>query len=192
MSRRSPSRSAGAATGWPPARHWTRTLTRPASASSGRSRPPWTHHLPTDLPQETPPTHDTPPRWTLRDLPLSARVTIAAFLISVGVGYFSAIVQLHFQHAEPGSMLPTGKDAVRIFHGHTGPDPISAFERLLLEEENKSFNGSGQMVAAFTKRSEPSLKSEVKKRANPRRGGKKRPLDEVEKELRAERMAERD
>jgi hypothetical protein len=142
---------------------------------------------------ETHPMNDTPPpRWNLRDLPMSARVTIAAFLISVGVGYFSAIVQLHFQHAQPGSMLPTGDDAVRIFHGHVGADPISTFERLLTEEENKPFNGSGQMVAAFTKRSEPSLKAEVKKRSKPRRGVAAKPLAQIEKEVLAERMGERD
>ena len=41
------------------------------------------------------------PPWTLHKLPLAARMSLACFLISVGVGYFSALVQLHFQHAAP-------------------------------------------------------------------------------------------
>src|SRR5262249_22156653 len=136
--------------------------------------------------------NDTPPRWNLRDLPLSARVTIAAFLISVGIGYFSAIVQLHFQHAQPGSMFPSGDDAVRIFHGHEGPEPISSFVRLLEEEENKAFSGTGQMVSAFTKRSEPSMKSAARTRAKAVvRGQPKKPVEVIEKEMLAERMGER-
>ena len=48
----------------------------------------------------------TTSRPVLRDLPLAARLVIATFLLSVGIGYFSALVQLHFQHAKPGSLLP--------------------------------------------------------------------------------------
>ncbi len=86
-------------------------------------------------------------RWTLRDLPFAARLAIAGFLISVGVGYFSALVQLHFQHASNGEMMPTGKDAVRIFHGEPG---VTVLERLLLAPETEPFTGSGSMRAAFT------------------------------------------
>ena len=67
---------------------------------------------------------ETPPRVSLRDLPLAARLTLSAFLISTGIGYASALIQLHFQHAAPGTMLPSGKDAVRVYHGEKPPRPI--------------------------------------------------------------------
>jgi hypothetical protein len=91
-------------------------------------------------------------RMVLRDLPLAARLTLALFLISTGIGYVSALVQLHFQHASPGSPLPTPDDAVRVFHGPLGK-PVSQIERLLTAGEQEKFNGTGSMAAAFTKRS---------------------------------------
>src|SRR5438477_3707414 len=96
---------------------------------------------------------NTSTRMVLRDLPLAARLVLAAFLISVGIGYCAALVQLHFQHASPGSMLPTGDDAVRIFHGQT-ERPVSKIEAVLTADEDKPFTGSGQMRSAFTKRSQ--------------------------------------
>src|SRR6516162_560596 len=65
----------------------------------------------------------TPARLRLRDLPLSARLVLSAFLISVGCGYFAALVQLHFQHASPGNAMPTRDDVVRVFYGPTGEKP---------------------------------------------------------------------
>jgi hypothetical protein len=139
-------------------------------------------------------TSDTPERWTLSRLPLSARLTLAVFLISVGLGYFSALVQLHFQHAKPGSMLPTGEDAVHKFHGHVGELPQSTVEHLITADESKPLNGSGQMRSAFFRRSE-DWKETIKKRAvskNRRRGAKptKEELDQAEAELRKEREGE--
>jgi hypothetical protein len=91
---------------------------------------------------------DTPPsRFVLRDLPLVPRLVIAAFLLSVGIGYFSALVQLHFQTAKPGEPLPGAQEAVDIYHGKAG---MSQLERLLVADEHKPFNGSGSMRAAFT------------------------------------------
>jgi cytochrome c553 len=92
-------------------------------------------------------------RFFLRDLPLSARITLAAFLLSVGLGYVSAMVQLHMQHAGPDSILPSSADVVRHFHGSTGPLK-SHLQSLIEADEALPFNGSGSMAAAFTKRSE--------------------------------------
>jgi hypothetical protein len=143
--------------------------------------------------------NDTSPsaRWTLRDLPFAARLTLAVFLVSVGIGYFSALVQLHFQHAKPGSMMPTGDDTVEKFHGPTGAPPTSRIEQLLVRDENLPFNGSGQMVAAFTRRSE-GWKKEVEKKTRAlrkdRRGGKpdEAELRKGEDALRAERETEKE
>jgi hypothetical protein len=135
--------------------------------------------------------HDTADRWTLRNLPCAARLVLAAFLISVGVGYFSALVQLHFQHAKPGSVMPTGDDAVRTFHGRVGEAPKSRLVRLIEAGEHETFNGTGQMSAAFTTRSS-GWKSAIKTRAKVgRRAPQGEPdLARAEQELREERKAE--
>jgi hypothetical protein len=57
------------------------------------------------------------PRYTLRQLPLPARLVITVFLLSVGLGYCSAMVQLHFQHASKGSLMPGAADVVAKFSG---------------------------------------------------------------------------
>ena len=95
-----------------------------------------------------------PPQFSLRDLPLAARLVLAVFLISVAVGYGSALVQLHFQHASPGSFMPSNRDVVVKFHGD--PDAskrVSPLQRLVEADESLPFNGSGSMSAAFTTRS---------------------------------------
>ena len=95
-------------------------------------------------------------RFTLRDLPLAARLTLAVFLIAVGLGYSSALVQLHFQHATPGNVLPSIDDVVRKFHGETDPiKKVSTLERLIdtPSHEDTPFNGSGSMARAFTTKS---------------------------------------
>src|SRR5215213_7091938 len=104
----------------------------------------------------------TTSRWTVRDLPLAARLTLAAFLISTGIGYFSALVQLHFQHAKPGEMMPTAEDAERMFTLQKGKSQLMA---LIEAEEEKPFNGGGQMSTAFTKKStEPGWKAAIRKK----------------------------
>jgi hypothetical protein len=138
---------------------------------------------------------DTSARWTLRDLPLAARLVLASFLISVGIGYFSALVQLHFQHAKPGSVMPTGEDAVRTFHGPVGEAPSSRLVRLIEADEGLTFNGSGQMSAAFTRRSS-DWKAAIKSRAQGMMKGRRgKPGEEemakAEQEVRKEREAEK-
>jgi hypothetical protein len=98
-----------------------------------------------------------PFRLTLRDLPLPVRLTLSLFLISVGLGYFSALVQLHFKDALPGEALPTPDDLVEIFSGvenWTGkkpapPKPVSKMEQLVMAPENLAHNGTGTMSFAF-------------------------------------------
>jgi hypothetical protein len=136
------------------------------------------------------------PRWTLRQLPFAARLTLAVFLVSVGIGYFSALVQLHFQHAKRGNMLPTGDDAVEKFHGQTGAPPMSQLELLLSRDDEQPFNGSGQMAAAFTRRSEgwkKAIEKKAKALRKDRRSGKpnEEKLKQGEVALRAERETER-
>lgn len=93
---------------------------------------------------------DTSTRLVLRQLSLPTRLVLAAFLIASGVGYIAGLVQMHFQHASAGEWLPRPEETSAIYHGQPGQ---SQFERLLLADETRPFNGSGSMRAAFTARS---------------------------------------
>ncbi|MFO0807250.1 MAG: hypothetical protein U0746_01365 [Gemmataceae bacterium] len=94
-------------------------------------------------------------RLTLRDLPFAARLVLAVFLMTVGLGYCSAMVQLHFQHASKGELMPTPDDVVRHFHGAAGEKPASRLH-MLVEKSGPGlpFNGTGSMAPAFFKKSE--------------------------------------
>jgi hypothetical protein len=130
---------------------------------------------------------DTPRRTYLRDLPFSARLVLAVFLASVGFGYFSAIVQLHFQDARAGELLPSGADAVEKFHGTDGASEI---ERLLTADESRPFNGSGSMRSAFFARSS-GWKSQVrKKKTAMESNGRKVTTGEATAALRKDRERE--
>jgi mono/diheme cytochrome c family protein len=58
------------------------------------------------------------PRFTLRQLPLPAKLVVTLFLLTVGLGYFSALVQMHFQHTQAdGTPMPGVNDVIEIFAG---------------------------------------------------------------------------
>lgn len=129
------------------------------------------------------------PSLVLRDLPVALRIVLASFLVSVGVGYFSALVQLHFQNASPGKLLPEADDAIAVYHGR--PE-LSQFERLLVTDESKPFNGSGTMRPAFTTRSggwKRAVERMAKEKGFLQKDGKP-DLMRSEQELRAERNGE--
>jgi hypothetical protein len=92
-------------------------------------------------------------KMVLRNLPLPPRLVLSAFLISVGVGYLSALVQLHFQHASPGQLMPGAEEAAKVYHGATNR-PQSTLERLLEAPDAAPFNGTGSMRPAFTTKSD--------------------------------------
>jgi hypothetical protein len=92
-------------------------------------------------------------RPVLRDLPLTSRLVIAAFLISAGVGYFSALVQLHFQGGtRAGELLPGPKEVANQYHGPTDK-AVCTLERIL-EAPDGPFNGTGTMRPAFFEKSD--------------------------------------
>ena len=126
-------------------------------------------------------------RFVLRDLPLPARLTLALFLVTVGLGYFSALVQLHFQHASASEFLPSTADVVRHFHGTSGP-PKSRLEMLVEADESLPFNGSGSMAAAFSTRSEGWARS-VKDLAKEKQIDEKAAEALLRTERRGEQMA---
>src|SRR4051794_7812044 len=129
-------------------------------------------------------------RITLRDLPFVARLTLAVFLISVGVGYFSALVQLHVQQAKPGQVLPGEKEVGENYHGREG---VSTLQRLITNPETEPFSSSGSMRAAFTTQS-AGWRVQIKKLAGDTNGmdegTTKQKLAEAEAKLRKERDGE--
>ena len=79
------------------------------------------------------------------------RLTLAVFLLSVGIGYVAALVQLHFQHATPGDLLPSRDDAVRVFHGDVGAKPQKQDRAIAAEDfKRKKMNGQGQMTVGVS------------------------------------------
>lgn len=133
-------------------------------------------------------------RFVLRNLGFPARLTLAAFLISVGIGYLAALVQLHLQHASPGNLFPTSEDARMIFHGPTDK-PVSPLERVLIADESLPF-GAAQMSSAFTSKSaswNKAIKDKTKELAGPERRGdfSEDALAKAEAALRLERQGER-
>jgi len=101
--------------------------------------------------------------FVLRDLPLAARLVVALFLCSVGVGYVSALVNLHFQSAPPGELLPGRDEAITTYAGKQGS---SQLERLLSTRETAPFNGQGSMRSALTRTRVNGWKNQVKKKAD--------------------------
>jgi hypothetical protein len=108
-------------------------------------------------------------RWTLRDLAFAARLTIAVFLIALGCGYFSALVNLHFQVATPGEPLPTKDDVQRAYRGKSKVSPL---ERLLVAHPSLPFNGQGSMRSVFTKQRAGGWQKERRARAKELKIGK--------------------
>ena len=97
------------------------------------------------------------PRFTIRQLPLPAKFVLTAFLLSVGVGYFSAMVQIHMQHsARDGSPMPSGADIVEKFSGLRKPDPdakppVSKIETLISGDPNGAFDKNNMTPAFYGK-----------------------------------------
>jgi hypothetical protein len=106
---------------------------------------------------------DTPPcpRYTLRDLPLPAKLVVSAFLLAVGLGYCSAMVQLHMQHSsKEGSPLPTPNDVIERFSGYKefdGRVPKSKIEEIVSGDPHGGFN-KGNMTPAFFGESDKTYK----------------------------------
>lgn len=118
--------------------------------------------------------------FSLRSLPTPTRAVLAVFLIVISFGYFSGLVQLHFQHASPGNLLPDSSDVVRVYHGEPRGEPKSKIQQLLEADESLPFNGTGTMRPAFTTKSERRWKENFAKLS-----------PEEQKKLLAEREGER-
>ncbi len=96
-------------------------------------------------------------RLTLRQLPLATRVVLTVFLAAVGLGYFSALVQLHIAHSDQkGSPLPTPNDVVKrfsYFEEFDGTPPKSHVEDLISGHRSEGWGASNMTPAFFDKSS---------------------------------------
>ncbi len=97
----------------------------------------------------------------LRKLPIAGKIVVATVLLSIGIGFTSAIVNLHFQSANAGQPLPGPEETVSEFHGSK---QYSQIERLLIANESKPFNGSGSMRSAFTSKRAGGIKRAIKEK----------------------------
>ncbi len=122
--------------------------------------------------------------YSLRDLPTPAKLVISCFLCAVGLGYFSAMVQLHMQHSSRnGEPLPNKADVVEIFAGWkpaTDADriqPKSRLQKLILGPiDGAAFNGTGSMAAAFFHKSDDYrelIREEPKDKVDAEREGER-------------------
>ena len=97
----------------------------------------------------------------LKKLPFAGKIVVATLLLSIGIGFTSAIVNLHFQSANAGQPLPGPEETVSEFHGSK---KYSHIERLLSANETKPFNGTGSMRSAFTSKRAGGIKRAIKEK----------------------------
>jgi hypothetical protein len=108
-------------------------------------------------------------RFTLSELPLPAKLTITVFLLSIGLGYVSAMVQLHMKDTKKDGTPMPGVDDVQTkycsYTEYSGTYPGSKFESIISGDPNGAFSKSN-MAAAFFSKSEGYAK-EIKNRTAP-------------------------
>jgi hypothetical protein len=97
----------------------------------------------------------------LKKLPFAGKIVVATLLLSIGIGFTSAIVNLHFQSANAGQPLPGPEETVSEFHGSK---EYSQIERLLIANETKPFNGTGSMRSVFTSKRAGGIKRAIKEK----------------------------
>lgn len=97
------------------------------------------------------------PRFTLRQLPLPAKLVLSTFLLAVGIGYTSAMVQLHMQHGDrDGQPLPSPANVVAVFAGKVWKTPedaaartVSKLEAVIFGDKDGNIVGSNMAPAFF-------------------------------------------
>ena len=92
--------------------------------------------------------------YSLRDLPLPVKVVVSVFLMAVGLGYTSAMLQLHMQDAKSGKPMPTVEDVIRKYTGKkwydsAPPPPVSKFVALVTAPRSAAWGSNGTMAPAF-------------------------------------------
>jgi hypothetical protein len=115
------------------------------------------------------------PRFTLRQLPLPAKLVVTLFMLVVGLGYFSALVQMHFQHTQgDGTPMPGVNDVIEIFAGKkwitreeaAAVRPKSKLETLVTASR-ESWSGNTGMSAAFFHKDPTGVFNKLVDKRNP-------------------------
>lgn len=125
-------------------------------------------------------------RFALRQLPLPAKLVLSAFLIAVGLGYFSALVQLHMKHSSKvGEPLPTPNDVIEIFSGlkpadPNAPPPCAKIDTLLTGDPTATDVSKDNMTPAFFAKS---------KGWNASRAARGAKVDDLQLQREGERLA---
>jgi hypothetical protein len=108
--------------------------------------------------------------FRLRQLPTAAKLVLTVFLITVGLGYFSAMVQLHMQHSlRNGEPMPGPDDLIAKFSGKQKvpeggiPKPVSKLEYLIMGNTEGELTKE-TMAPAFFGKSGSDYAKQVKKR----------------------------
>ncbi len=132
--------------------------------------------------------------YTLRDLPLPVKVVASVFLMAVGLGYGSAMVQLHMQDSKSGQPMPTVDDVIKKFTGKVKYDPanapsapVSRLEALIMGADDRAVSGQ-TMSPAFT--SEDRAKGDLKF-ANAIKGKSEKEIEAVKAQRKGEQNAMR-
>ncbi len=136
--------------------------------------------------------HEHPHRFTLRQLPLPAKIVVTAFLFAVGLGYVSAMVQLHINHSDrDGNPLPTPANVIERFSGlkvydPDAPIPCSRMETLLTGNPKAAEVTKDNMAPAFFAASKDWAKESAPPRRDP---GGRLPAVAIEELREGERLA---
>ncbi len=86
---------------------------------------------------------------TLRNLPLPVKLVLTTFLITVGLGYFWGMAQIHFKHSSGGDPLPGVTALVNRFSGQPWPR-IERDESIAVTPESRPpFNPDAPKVAGI-------------------------------------------
>ncbi len=100
---------------------------------------------------------ETTSRFTLRQLPLPAKLVVSTFLLAIGLGYTAAMVQLHMQDSKSGKPLPTVEDVILKYTGKRWctkddvPRPICRIEQVITGDPTGDLLGKNMAPAFFAK-----------------------------------------
>jgi len=119
-------------------------------------------------------------RLTLRQLPIPVKLVLTCFLLAVGLGYVSAMVQIHLKHsARDGDPMPTPDDMIQRFSGLKKEDPNAPPTASKIEDlvgaDPKLPLGKVSMAPAFFEKSK-GWKEEDRKSLEPEREGERQAL----------------
>ncbi len=99
-----------------------------------------------------PPAHS---RYSLRQLPFPAKIVLTVFLLTVGLGYISAMIQLHMKHSNmEGDALPSPADVVIRFSHYQefdGVFPNSKLQDIISGDRENGWSTSNMTPAFFVK-----------------------------------------